>query len=132
MKDLDAVVARVGDGDHAFECDEGDALRLVELSGAVAGRAECNDRRAVGAEYLDAVVARVGDGDQAAIADGDALRRRELTWAGAGRAERVGRRAVGVEYLDAVAGSVDGDGHAGQHGRRHGGAVGMRRDGDGD
>ena len=75
MKDLDAVVARVGHGELA-ERAKGDAGRPIELpvAGAVrAGRAKRAGGRAVCMKDLDAVVARVGHGELAGGAKGDAV-----------------------------------------------------------
>ena len=60
MQYLDAVVARVGDGDHAAVAHV-DALRRRELPLAGAGRAERKCRRAVGIEHPHAVAGSVGD-----------------------------------------------------------------------
>ena len=110
-KDLDAVVARVGDHDHAAQIHIHIGRRR-ELAGAVADRA---DERAVGPKDLDAVVARVGDVKLGRIrnrvrdAHGghkDPGRRREVTVAGAGRAEHERERAVRMKDLDAVVARV--------------------------
>ena len=96
MKDLDAVVARVGDGDQGAVAD-GDAIGRRELPVAGAGRAERVGRRAVGIEQMHAVVTRV-DGDEHAGQQG---RRR-------GR-----RRAVALGMRDAAS----NDGGRGQQAR---------------
>ena len=60
MEYLDAVVARVGDGDHAAVAHV-DALRRRELPDGRTGRAERKCRRAVGIEHPHAVAGSVSD-----------------------------------------------------------------------
>ena len=62
---LDAVVARVGDGDRAAQRPPCDGSGPVELPVARAIRSETDAEHSVRPKHLHAVVARVGDGDRA-------------------------------------------------------------------
>ena len=101
---LDAVVARVGDGDQVARRRPCRRQGIPELAVGAASRPELANEAAVGAEHLDAVVARVGDGEHA---DRRLGRRRQRRKGNGARVEKVARlpaahahvvdgRAVGV------------------------------------
>ena len=127
VEHLHAVVARVGDGEHAAVRRPGHGARIPELAVGAAARPELANEAAVGAEHLHAVVARVGDGEH--VARWRPCRRQgipELAVGAAARPELANEAAVGAEHLHAVVARVgDGERAARRRGRQ-------RRRGDGD
>ena len=129
-ENLHAVVARVGDGDHARRRHggrsrrrEGYGARPGKVAGMLAVGSHGAGERAVWMERRDAVVASVGDGEQGARRrPGGGLRRTEPPAAGGGGAlsPPVEERAVRSDDPDAAVTEVD-RGHPGTRGGIRGG-----------
>ena len=110
VKQLYAMIARVGDDDVRLAGD-GHVPRIVEVgTGLAALLAELEEERAVGLKDLNAMVVLVGDDDAIElVVERYARRPGELAGTRAVRAELVHELAALVKDLDAIVGAVGDD-----------------------